>query len=169
MNWDAIGAIAELLGAIGVIASLVYLATQIRQSWDQMSQNTRALRGAAYQQWDDSLQATVMQAVTVPALDRVVHLGLADYEQLSEEDAFRFEYWIASLMRRYDAAYYQHRTGMLDEGRWQLPRRDIAAFLANPGALQWWRSMFDANLSPEFIALVEEILGEDEEGDDRPE
>jgi hypothetical protein len=32
MNWDAIGAIAELLGAIGVIASLVYLATQIRQS-----------------------------------------------------------------------------------------------------------------------------------------
>jgi hypothetical protein len=30
MNWDAIGAIAELLGAIGVIASLVYLAGQIR-------------------------------------------------------------------------------------------------------------------------------------------
>ncbi len=32
MNWDAIGAIAELLGAVGVIASLVYLATQIRQN-----------------------------------------------------------------------------------------------------------------------------------------
>jgi hypothetical protein len=29
MNWDAIGAIAELLGAIGVIASLIYLARQI--------------------------------------------------------------------------------------------------------------------------------------------
>ena len=36
MNWDAIGAIAELLGAVGVIASLVYLATQIRQSRQQM-------------------------------------------------------------------------------------------------------------------------------------
>jgi hypothetical protein len=32
MTWDAIGAIAELLGAMGVIASLVYLAGQIRQS-----------------------------------------------------------------------------------------------------------------------------------------
>jgi hypothetical protein len=32
MKWDAIGAIAELLGAIGVVASLVYLATQIRHS-----------------------------------------------------------------------------------------------------------------------------------------
>jgi hypothetical protein len=42
MNWDAIGAIAELLGAVGVIASLVYLATQIRQSREQMGENTPA-------------------------------------------------------------------------------------------------------------------------------
>ena len=33
MNWDAIGAIAELAGAIGVIASLIYLARQIRQNY----------------------------------------------------------------------------------------------------------------------------------------
>ncbi len=32
MSWDAIGAIAELAGALGVIASLIYLATQIRHS-----------------------------------------------------------------------------------------------------------------------------------------
>ncbi len=44
MNWDAIGAIAELLGAIGVIASLIYLATQIRQRREQMRENTRATR-----------------------------------------------------------------------------------------------------------------------------
>ncbi len=47
MNWDAIGAIAELLGAIGVIASLVYLAGQVRQSRDQMRENTRALQAGA--------------------------------------------------------------------------------------------------------------------------
>ncbi len=46
MNWDAIGAIAELLGAIGVIASLVHLTGQICQSREQMSQNTRALRAS---------------------------------------------------------------------------------------------------------------------------
>ena len=32
MNWDALGAIAELLGAIAVFATLAYLAVQIRQS-----------------------------------------------------------------------------------------------------------------------------------------
>ena len=38
MNWDAIGAIAETLGAVGVIASLVIFATQIRHSRAQMTQ-----------------------------------------------------------------------------------------------------------------------------------
>jgi hypothetical protein len=42
MNWDAIGAVAELLGAAGVIVSLGYLAIQIRQ-------NTAALRGNAHE------------------------------------------------------------------------------------------------------------------------
>ncbi len=30
MNWEALGAFAELGGAVGVISSLIYLATQIR-------------------------------------------------------------------------------------------------------------------------------------------
>jgi hypothetical protein len=47
MNWDAIGAIAELLGAIGVIASLVYLATQIQHGREQMGQTSRQLAASS--------------------------------------------------------------------------------------------------------------------------
>ena len=48
MNWEAIGAIAELLGAIGVIVSLVSLATQIRASTQAMrSESRRAVRDAS--------------------------------------------------------------------------------------------------------------------------
>ena len=35
MDWEAIGAVGEVLGAIGVIFSLVYLALQIRASTRQ--------------------------------------------------------------------------------------------------------------------------------------
>ena len=31
MNWEAVGAISELVGAIAVLLSLLYLASQIRQ------------------------------------------------------------------------------------------------------------------------------------------
>jgi hypothetical protein len=95
----------------------------------------------------------------IPGVDSLVRLGLADFEQLGEEDSFRFTFWMSSLMRRYDAAYYQHRTGMLDEGRWKLCRRDVGAWIANPGFIQWWRDN-NGIFSPEFIALVEEVLAE---------
>jgi hypothetical protein len=36
VNWEAIGAIANLLAAMGVIATLKYLSIQIRQSNDQL-------------------------------------------------------------------------------------------------------------------------------------
>ena len=50
MNWDAIGAIAEGLGALGVIATLFYLASQVRQSKKATEANTRSLHGTA--SWD---------------------------------------------------------------------------------------------------------------------
>jgi hypothetical protein len=44
MNWDAIGAVAELLGAIAVFCTLAYLALQIKQSNKQSLDNaTEAL------------------------------------------------------------------------------------------------------------------------------
>ena len=42
MNWEAIAAVGEVLGALGVLASLVYLASQIRD-------NTRSLQAASLQ------------------------------------------------------------------------------------------------------------------------
>ena len=32
MNWDSLGAIAEVVGAIGVVVSLLYVAAQIKHS-----------------------------------------------------------------------------------------------------------------------------------------
>ncbi len=40
MNWDAIGATAELIGALAVLASLVYLAIQIRHNSSSVDAST---------------------------------------------------------------------------------------------------------------------------------
>ena len=39
MNWDVIGSLAEILGALGVVASLVYFGMQVHQ-------NTRTMHDA---------------------------------------------------------------------------------------------------------------------------
>ncbi|MFT4562959.1 MAG: hypothetical protein ACI9BW_002710 [Gammaproteobacteria bacterium] len=47
MNWDALGAISELVGALAVVATLVYLAIQIRQNTKQIEENTSTVRASA--------------------------------------------------------------------------------------------------------------------------
>ena len=41
MNWDALGAIAELLGAIAVFLTLAYLTVQVRQNSKALEQQNQ--------------------------------------------------------------------------------------------------------------------------------
>ena len=44
MNWETLAAIAEVLGATGVLASLIYLAVQIRQNTVWLRQQSPILQ-----------------------------------------------------------------------------------------------------------------------------
>ena len=62
VDWEAIGAVGEILSAVGVIVTLAYLATQMRQ-------NTRALRSGSLQTYreENSLQSsTTVQIISIP-------------------------------------------------------------------------------------------------------
>jgi hypothetical protein len=155
MNWEAIGAIAELLGAVGVIASLVYLATQIRQSREQM-------RAATYQQLHEYIGVSANSAPG-PEME-VVRLGNADFHSLNEQDQFRYNQWAFRLMISFEDAHYQYRIGMLDEDRWRVYHIALQAFFDMPGYSQWWDAQHPRAvemLGPDFVALVEEILAEE--------
>ena len=43
MNWEALGAISETLGAFGVIVTLIYLAIQVKHSKSSVDANTASL------------------------------------------------------------------------------------------------------------------------------
>jgi hypothetical protein len=133
MNWDAIGAIAELLGAIGVIASLVYLATQIRESHEQM-------RAATYQQLQQQIAESMNWQSHSPEIEQATRLGIANFKQLSEEDAHRFFVWAGGVLMACENAYYQYRIGMLDDDRWRVQRSIVQGMFSAPGVAQWWRS-----------------------------
>jgi len=87
-------------------------------------------------------------------------LGMADYDQLDDDQTLQFTFWVTTVMLTYDNAQYLNRVGMLDDDRWELQRRNVEGMFGNPGVVQWWKTG-QPPLSPEFIALVEEILGEE--------
>jgi len=85
---------------------------------------------------------------------------MANLEDLNEDDAYHFVFWVNNVMRRYDNVYYQHRMGLVDRNRWEMHRTDIALLLRAPGIATWWHE-HRPNFSPEFVTLVSEILGEE--------
>jgi hypothetical protein len=158
MNWDAIGAIAETLGAVGVIASLVYLATQIRQ-------NTRATRVATYQDLIDSYQQGQVNIAYDAEVSELYRMGMEGSDQLSEADEFRFNWLLGTRMMAFDNAMYQFQSGMLSPDRWQVMLGSLRFTLSSPGARASWEEFPKGSVSPDFVALVEEILGEETGGE----
>ena len=83
MNWEAIGAVGELLSAAGVVFTLGYLAVQIRQSNSIANWETHR---SAVTGFSDALQGIISDADTA----RVYRSGLLDLESLEPVDRLRF-------------------------------------------------------------------------------
>jgi hypothetical protein len=115
-----------------------------------MSQNTRAVRASAYQQFEHSQAERAMLQFSTPGLSRNVDSAMTDFEQLSGED-------------RSQVFKFCYLTGMLDEERWHLAQTEMKWMLELPFFPEWWDATRH-QLSPEFVALVEEILGEGANG-----
>ncbi len=150
VNWEAIGATAEALGAIGVIVSLIYLASQI-------SQNTAAIRAGTAQQVTNR-GGEIAQAVALsPALISIRARGLADIESLSKEEVLQFFSLMLVVFRAYENAAYQFQEGFLDPGVWSGLRSNLVSTVTQPGFRVWWNRGREG-FSPDFQLLVDEIL-----------
>ena len=93
MNWDAIGAIAELLGALAVFASLIYLAVQIRGSTNQAS--------AQMFQSTASEQSRVADAITGNPAHFAVWMKMHNGEQLNREEKAQALFLISRVVQAF--------------------------------------------------------------------
>jgi hypothetical protein len=156
VNWEAIGAVAELLGATGVIISLVYLANQLRS-------NSRVVR--ANSAWDaeihfasanndnaaDPRLASLIQRVMTPG---------STIEDLDESD--RAQIWFAALaaVQTCQAQYFLKKEGCLPEEIWEYRVAWFRSFILIPVIQSHWTLMKEQNLLARgFIEEIEREKG----------
>jgi len=118
VNWDAIGAIAELVGALGVIVSLAYLAIQIRQSTDQSRLNTSAIEATAFQHLLDHHSVMQFKVVEDPALLDV--LNSKNEAPLDTADGRKFLVWATALFRSHYNAWCLMEKGLISKDQWDV-------------------------------------------------
>lgn len=139
MKLDTIKAIAQIIAAIGVIASLFYLAAQIRQNTqsqrsvvvDSLTHSLIALLGPHY----DPNQMRAFAAVT------------EDWYGATEEDRVRALSMLFTTFKLFDNAWFQKRQGTLDPEQWEGWDLHIRVYYHRPGVKTWWslrRTMFAA-------------------------
>jgi hypothetical protein len=132
VNLETINALAQLIAAIGVIASLFYLAAQIRQ-------NTRSMRAIVVDSLAKSISDVIRPAAEVPELMRAVHDVAEDYHNASKEDLLRSLPLLFSLFKLFENAWFQHCQGTLDPGQWQGWDAYIRMYFHRPGIQDWWQ------------------------------
>jgi hypothetical protein len=111
VNWDAIGAVGEILGALAVFASLMYLAAQIRGQRKQA-------RASAFQEIGIATAAGWSVLAQNRELSDAVWAAVArkdGYLDLSESDKGIIRAQLLSWIRLGESLYLQTQQEILDE------------------------------------------------------
>ena len=150
MNWDAIGTIAEVAGAIAVVVTLLYLAIQIRQS-------TSATRAGTSAYIDSALARTVGPLRDDPGFAAVWLKGCKDLNSLDEIERLRFTSHLLDMLNLAEHVHQVEKQGLsgthIDYISWvSLLYRD------NPG-IRSFLDLLDNVGSAELTERIKDVRG----------
>ena len=156
MTLQDLGNLGELIGAIAVVISLVYLAIQIRQ-------NTKTLRTSTYQAVLDSSRSDNELVLVHPHLERVFRVGRRDPAALTDEERPLFRHLVSQLLLNHETLFLQHQHGIIDDDLWRRRQISLQALVSQPGVRQWWAGRGSGNVRRSFDngfqELVDSLLG----------
>ena len=148
MNWEAIGAIGEIVGAAAVVFSLGYLAVQIR------NQNSESRVAAVH---DISIGwRAASEVFTDGELADIFIKANDDFSSLSKAEALRFIAGVHGIFRVFEEAFGQSRLRRLDENLWDAMNRQYSSYMAAPAFRKYWELRSD-HYNQEFQDYVERL------------
>jgi hypothetical protein len=147
MNWDAIGAIGEVVGAFAVVATLFYLTSQIRQ-------NTNALKAESRRAVLDGGQAELFAMVEDPG----IVVNILKPEPLTAEEQISLCAYLFATVRTREFAWGRFKEGAIDAGQWATEINVIKFIFDTDRTRHWWEQLGRNTYGPDFAAFVDNIL-----------
>lgn len=146
MSWEAISAVSELAGAIGVILSLLYLAAQIRTS----NESTKAqMEQTRLTNFTDLMLSTLQN--TDVMIDGLAPGTATDME--AKRDIY-FHAWLSSAQYSFN----QVKRGHLDDGELdRLYGRYIIYWFKHYAPFRTWWGFSRVNFQPPFAEWVDAL------------
>tara|TARA_R110002096_G_scaffold381676_1_gene575549 strand:- start:43 stop:570 length:528 start_codon:yes stop_codon:yes gene_type:complete len=149
-NLESLANLAEIVGAIAVVVSLVYLAVQVRQN--TMAQRTenysRALERVA------AMQSTLSQNVETSI---ILSKGVVDPSKITATERLQFTWSMYELFGAFEFMFLASKTESIPNEVWQRWSSAVAWWLSFSGVQIWWK-VKPIPFSVSFSSYVEALL-----------
>ncbi len=142
--------IAEIVGAIAIVISLVYVGIQVNDS-------TRAVMSASANDVAGLVQGWYLEVGSDPVASKVMADGMTDPESFSREDRLQFIFMMHSLFLSFQNGWYLASEGTLDLELRDTITNAILGVREQPGMNLYWAQR-KALFKPDFQEYVDEIM-----------
>jgi len=146
VNWEAAGAIGEIVGAAAVVVSLIYLALQIR------TQNREARAASVHQVLHEYSEA--ISKLHEPELADVWVAAIEDFDSLSPSQRLRFVIYLMVAVRSFEDAYFQWREGRLEDSVWRPLLTSLLDVKSTEAFVRFWE-LRRHQFRPEFADYID--------------
>ena len=144
MTLEQFAYLAEIIGVVFLIASLIYVGRQLHQNTEMMRAESR-----------NSIQHNHQQEILTPVHYPEIWRGFTG-EKLSDEKV-RVNLWLTSSLRSREHEWIQYQNGALDKVAWEAFSKAIPLVLSSPQAHLWWEAsklIYDVK----FASMVDGLL-----------
>jgi hypothetical protein len=155
MNWDAVGAISEIVGVVAIIASLIYVAVQIRQNTDIARATIVHETSVSFSRFHELLAADAELAD--------IYIRGVRGEDLTEIETCRFISLIEITMAYLEDVDHQYKSDLYFDEEDDIDlilyiAPSYRAFLCSPLFRKWWKDQAPDSTTPSMYVKMSEIL-----------
>ena len=152
MSLEQLSALAQIISAAAVIASLFFVGLQLRHAAEAIRVSSSQAHSSLY---TDLVQSIIDNA----DFAHVWSVGITDPKALEEDEWVRFVAYASALFRLYESSRVQLLNRRLDEEHWRTIERQAADLGQLPGLRSAW-SLRGHWYSSEFRKWFEELVPE---------
>ena len=152
MTLDNLAALAEVIGAIAVVVSLVYVGYQVKQ-------NTIAIRTQVH----ETIVGHVLEAegslLHNADLAQIVVKADSDPKSLTPDEKLRADTYFTHEYVNWESAFLHHKNGFVEDDMWRRWDLSSRPDKDSPGQYKYWtehRNWYD----DEFARHVDTVFGE---------
>ncbi len=147
MNLDTAHKLTEVLAALAVIISLVFVGLEVRN-------NTTAVQSSAAQSVHENLSTWYTSIQGDASLMEITTRGMQDYGSINPTEKGQFIAVFMSFLSYTQNAYYKWQEGSLSPELWRSWEFVVMNFLSTPGGRAFWaeRSYMFADAFQDYIS-----------------